>query len=81
MRYNVYPIYICNKDRPCASKNNPGCVLNGGDCGRTACPAFAKNKDAVDIYNKFFEIFDPIYQEGCDGIIGFEEKEIRNGIQ
>ena len=73
MRFNVYPLYICNKNRECAKSE--GCVINDGTCSLTTNPDYAKNQEAVDIYNKFFETFDPIYEEDSNGLIGYVEKE------
>lgn len=70
MQYNVYPLYLCNKERDCA--NDEGC--SDEFCTRTTCPAFAKNPESVELYNKFFDTFKPITLEN-GAIIGYEEKE------
>lgn len=78
MHYNIYPLYICGFDRPCSKSE--GCVLNDGPCSNTTCAAFAKNMESVDIYNKFFDTFDAIYEEETGAIIGYKEKEQKDGL-
>lgn len=71
MKINYHPLFICDHRRPCSTSE--GCVKNGGDCGRTTSEVFAKNYEATEIYKKFFETFDPIYDD-MGRITGYVEK-------
>ena len=65
MRYNLNPLYICNKER--------GCTECGLYCKHTGYEGFAKNPESVELYHKFMDTFEPIYGPN-DYIIGFEER-------
>lgn len=65
------PFYICNRARFCASS----VTCNSIDgCKHTVDKTFAKNKEAVEVFEKFKEMFDICYVDE-NGILICAEKE------
>ena len=64
--------YICNKARFCTG--SPMCCDIDG-CKHTVDKVFAKNKEAVEVFDKFKEMFDICYVDE-NGVLICAEKEI-----
>ena len=61
----IHPLYICNRSRACAV--SPGC--GDGQCEHTTCPVFAQNKEAVEVLNKFREMFHVVVDDNANLIV------------
>lgn len=49
----IMPLYICNQKMDC----NVSVTCGGDECIHTTSPFNAANPEAVDIFNKFAELF------------------------
>jgi len=61
----IHPFYICNRSRACAV--SPGC--GDGQCEHTTCQMFAQNKEAVEVLNKFMEMFHVVVDDNANLIV------------
>lgn len=61
----IHPIYICNKARTCS--NSPGC--GDGMCEHTTCSMFAKNKEAVEVLEKFMDMFHVVVDDNANLVV------------
>lgn len=66
----VTPIYLCNKNAPCAG------TIKCDDCIHTADETYALHADAVEIANLFMDTFSYIVDD--DGKLFIWEKENNN---
>ena len=65
---DIHPLFLCNKSSPgCGS----GECFEG--CKHTTCELFAKNKDAIRIFNEFCDTFRCIVDD--NGNLQIWEKE------
>lgn len=65
----VIPFYTCNKTQDCRVS------VTCGDCVHTQCEIFAKNANAVEIYNLFCDTFGCIVDDYGRLLVYEKEKD------
>lgn len=61
----IHPFYICNRSRACSVSSGCGKDM----CEHTTCQAFAQNKEAVEVLNKFREMFHVVVDDNANLIV------------
>lgn len=68
----IMPLYLCRRDADCSTSVT--CANQDEDCCKhTTCELYAKNADAVMIFNLFADTFDCVVDE--NGRLVITEKE------